>query len=325
MSSEFDFKENEFLFQDVFFYSIVGQILVDEHLNIVFANNRMFEYFRSKPYDTTGLPFGRAFFCRELRNNSSGCGKGKNCFNCGILNAMEEIRRNNIPIENYVSQYCFHWNNHYRKKWFQLNGNPITYCNRRFFALSFADVTELKQREIQLRKRLSLDLPTKTMNKFSLMKAVQNLLESNGGSCRFTIALIDFDNFKEINSRYGHITGDEILKVFADISRRYIRKSDLLGRFGGEEFVFVFNETDERQATQILKRIHEALESYYSEALDMPITFSSGILYVDNVSYALSSCSKLIDDVDRLMYQAKNDGRGRAVSSMGKMLFAKGS
>jgi diguanylate cyclase (GGDEF)-like protein len=163
------------------------------------------------------------------------------------------------------------------------------------------------------------------MNKFSLMEAVQNLLESNGGCYRFTIALIDFDSFKEINSRYGHITGDEILKVFADISRRYIRKSDLLGRFGGEEFVFVFNETDERQATQILKRIHEALESYYSEALDMPITFSSGILYVDNVSYALSSCSKLIDDVDRLMYQAKNDGRGRAVSSMGKTLFAKGS
>jgi len=56
----------------------------------------------------------------------------------------------------------------------------------------------------------------------------------------------------------------------------------------------------------------------------MPITFSSGILYVDNESYALSSCSKLIDDVDRLMFQAKNDGRGRAVSSMGKTQFAKG-
>lgn len=66
---DFILKESESFFYSVFLNSMVGQVIVDENLNIALANNRMFEYFDVEPYNTNGLPFGRAFFCKELGRN----------------------------------------------------------------------------------------------------------------------------------------------------------------------------------------------------------------------------------------------------------------
>lgn len=302
---------------------MVGQVIMDENLNIVFANNRMFEYFDTEPYNTTGLPFGRAFFCRELVCNCYECGKSKveNCINCGIINAMRDIQHGKSIMNNSVIQYSFHCRNHYGLKWFQINGSQITYYDKNCAALVFSDITELKLRENQLKEWLALDLATGTMNKRSLLNAIQKLAESVEAGSRYSISMIDFDNFKLLNDQYGHLFGDKVLEKFSDIARKYIRKDDILGRFGGEEFVFVFKDTDEQQSLKILKRIHRELEGYFKKKFRIQVTFSAGVINVGNEDFLPLPYTKLLDKVDRMLYLAKDHGRGRAVSSTGETLF----
>lgn len=313
-------NEKNSFYYDVYKSSMVGQIIVNENLHIVSANNRMFQYFQSKSYDAMGLPFGSAFSCTELKHDCPECGKAEKCKSCDIWNAVRDVFTN-IAIEESVIQYSFQMENHHAVKWFQLNGTRITYYNEHYASLAFTDITELKQQEEQLSKNLTLDLATGTMNKYTLIDTMQKLMESDLASCGFTVCMIDFDNFKEINDQCGHLMGDRVLKVFSDIARRHIRKNDILGRYGGEEFIFVFNGTNQRQSLQILKRIHRELKEYFAEDLKIPVTFSAGVIYVDNATSVSSKYVDLLSDVDRMLYRAKKHGRSRAMSSMGEVLF----
>ncbi|OJU14027.1 MAG: hypothetical protein BGN88_12850 [Clostridiales bacterium 43-6] len=309
-------------YYDIFQSSSIGQIVVNLNLNIVSANSRMFQYFQINPHDAKGLPFGCVFNCTELNHNYRECGKTKNCKSCGILNAVRDILLSDTSIKGSVIQYSFRIEKRHAAKWFYLSGaNVATSSGDHYAALVFTDITELKQQEKRLREKLTLDLATGTMNKHSLVDALQKLVEPGITSCRFTTCMIDFDNFKKINDQCGHLMGDKVLKVFSDIARKHIRKNDILGRYGGEEFIFVFNGTDHIQSLQILKRIHKELMDRFAQEFNAPVTFSAGVVYVDNAACFLPQCADLLGDVDRMLYQAKNRGRGRAMSSTGETLF----
>jgi diguanylate cyclase (GGDEF)-like protein len=93
-----------------------------------------------------------------------------------------------------------------------------------------------------------------------------------------------------------------------------------VGRFGGEEFVFIFMDTNPQQSLQILQRIHNELNEYFKDYIQIPVTFSAGVAYVDAVGNLLD-CTDLFLDVDRLLYQAKSKGKSRAVSALGEFAF----
>lgn len=313
--------------QDSFYYDIfqsssVGQIIVNINLNILSANTQMFQSFQINPYDAKGLPFGCVFNCAEVSQNCRECGKMKKCKSCGILNAVRDVLLCDTSIKDSIIQYSYRIEKSHTAKWFYLSGaNVATSCSEHYAALVFTDITELKQQEKRLREKLTLDLATGAMNKYILVNALQKLVEPGTASCSFTICMIDFDNFKKINDECGHLMGDKVLKVFSDIARKHIRKNDILGRYGGEEFIFVFIETDHIQSLQILKRIHNELVDRFAQEFNVPVTFSAGLVYVDNTACLLPQCAELIGDVDRMLYQAKHRGRGRAMSSMGETLF----
>ncbi len=225
----------------------------------------------------------------------------------------------NMAIENSVVQYSFYRNNRPVRKWFRLNGSRITYRGKEYAVLTFTDVTDLKQRENRLKAQLTLDFATGTMNKCGLIHAMRRLMDAKKESVFFTACMIDFDNFKEINDQYGHLMGDKVLEVFSAIARKHMRAKDILGRFGGEEFILVFYEADEDQSLQILQRIHKALKDYFSEDLENPVTFSAGVIFAGKGKYA--RLEDLLGDVDGLLYWAKRCGRGRAMCSGGEILF----
>jgi 5-methylcytosine-specific restriction protein B len=135
-----------------------------------------------------------------------------------------------------------------------------------------------------------------------------------------SLCMIDFDNFKQLNDQYGHLFGDKVLKKFSDIAHRHIRKGDVLGRYGGEEFVFIFDGIDEKQSFQILKRIHVELTKYFSEIAKQPVTFSAGIVAVDSSSQTMSY-KELLGQADSLLYEAKELGRSRAMGRQESGLF----
>lgn len=126
-----------------------------------------------------------------------------------------------------------------------------------------------------------------------------------------TVAMIDIDRFKSVNDRYGHASGDSVIRALSNLLRQRLRKIDRLGRYGGEEFVAVLPGCSEDDAFSILDSIRQAFSAVqFSSAQGKPFncTFSAGI----------SSCmapdwnsNALLDDADRALYDAKESGRDR--------------
>lgn len=119
-----------------------------------------------------------------------------------------------------------------------------------------------------------------------------------------TIMEVDIDLFKEINDKYGHIAGDEVLRKLANIFLSSIREQDFCARFGGEEFLFIFPETDQESAHVIIERIQEAVRSTQFTFSEINVTFSGGV-----AELADETAMELIHKADKLLYEAKHSGR----------------
>jgi diguanylate cyclase (GGDEF)-like protein len=121
-----------------------------------------------------------------------------------------------------------------------------------------------------------------------------------------SIIMIDIDHFKKINDQYGHAVGDSVLVEFADIVHQQIRSTDLLGRWGGEEFVIILPAIDSREAVFIAERIRNAIEQYpFHEAPHVTASFGlSGCLETD-------TWHKWLSRADRALYLAKANGRNQ--------------
>lgn len=129
------------------------------------------------------------------------------------------------------------------------------------------------------------------------------------------IALLDIDLFKSINDRWGHAAGDAVLLRFSTIARENLRTVDLLGRWGGEEFLVAFPDTSIDHAAMALQRIREALASAEFAAIDreLQVTFSAGLVMLDAVDPACTQdvITAAVERADHAMYRAKTNGRDR--------------
>lgn len=136
---------------------------------------------------------------------------------------------------------------------------------------------------------------------------------------RYSIACmyLDIDFFKQINDRYGHQGGDDVLKEVAKRIKNELRLSDTLGRFGGEEFVVVLVNTNLHDAIQVAERIRKSIagqDFVLSEAGTCQATISIGLTSIDehtNYDNATSIARDLVLRADRALYQAKNGGRNQ--------------
>lgn len=142
-----------------------------------------------------------------------------------------------------------------------------------------------------------------------LERLEQELARAERTGQAFHVALIDLDRFKDINDRYGHNAGDEVLRRFADVARETLRKSDLMARYGGEEFIVLFPDGRVNDIVAVMDRLRNGFSALeYGEALrNSQVTLSAGI-----ADWAPGETSdSLIDRADRALYQAKKDGRNR--------------
>jgi diguanylate cyclase (GGDEF)-like protein len=121
------------------------------------------------------------------------------------------------------------------------------------------------------------------------------------------LAVADIDHFKKVNDTYGHLYGDEILIHFAGLMRKGFRATDLLYRFGGEEFVMVFGVPRAEHARAILERFRRAVEAYEFPKVGR-ITASIGYTLVGDAAVPVTT---LVDRADQAVYYAKRNGRNR--------------
>ncbi|MDD3365537.1 MAG: GGDEF domain-containing protein, partial [Syntrophomonas sp.] len=118
--------------------------------------------------------------------------------------------------------------------------------------------------------------------------------------------MLDIDHFKKVNDSYGHQTGDQVLRTVADIIKSNLREVDLVGRYGGEEFLVILPHTDRNSGFQVAERIRRQIEGKSFTANGLKITISIGVS-----QYRNSEIGKFIELADELMYQAKTKGRNR--------------
>ncbi len=125
-----------------------------------------------------------------------------------------------------------------------------------------------------------------------------------------SFAIIDIDFFKKVNDTYGHTTGDYILKEVAYLILQTFRKTDLVFRYGGEEFTVVITETPLEKAVIPLERLRRLIEEHVFKhnGIQINITISIGVSEVDENT---DSVHKLFEDADKALYKAKENGRNR--------------
>lgn len=131
--------------------------------------------------------------------------------------------------------------------------------------------------------------------------------------------LLDVDNFKRVNDTYGHRTGDQVLKEISSLTKQQLRGTDVLARFGGEEFSVLLIDSDEAVTLEIAERIRSAiaeLSVILDNGQELHVTVSIGVsIYAGGgeLSGSFESSEELIDHADQALYQAKNSGKNRVV------------
>jgi diguanylate cyclase (GGDEF)-like protein len=156
------------------------------------------------------------------------------------------------------------------------------------------------------------DFLTQVYNRRHLFELAESLYaNAKRGLINIAVALIDADHFKNINDTHGHDVGDKALVAIAETLQNSLRKSDVVSRFGGEEFVCVAVIRDEADASHVFEKVRAALEAIelYTDAGErVPITASIGV--TTQLSHSFDDMLKLSDTA---VYDAKEAGRNRVV------------
>jgi len=180
-----------------------------------------------------------------------------------------------------------------------------------------SDVTSLRPDERAVRqdrdfaiKASFTDELTGIANRRFVSGRIEEMMEvSEPGRPAGCVALIDLDHFKVINDRFGHATGDAILKDFARRIQTQVRRTDCFGRFGGEEFILVLPHTGLEQGVLILERMAALIRTTHPlpDRPDLTYTFSAGLTSAE----AGDSPTTLFGRADTALYAAKLAGRDR--------------
>ncbi len=171
-------------------------------------------------------------------------------------------------------------------------------------------IAELKQSKKEMEHLACTDHLTQLYNRRYFMNMAENTfcLTNKKGLC---IIMMDIDKFKSVNDTYGHKVGDDVLILVAKLLKESIRKTDILSRFGGEEFIMVLPETSIEEAKDIAENIRKKVQKetlLLEDQTVLAVTISMGVSVKNNKD---TSIDEIIVRADEALYEAKNSGRNR--------------
>lgn len=172
----------------------------------------------------------------------------------------------------------------------------------------------------QLEKLSTVDSLTGLFNRRHIMDIfAMQIKRYNRNQESFSVMMVDLDFFKKINDGYGHIAGDAVLVEMGNIFSTILRSIDAAGRYGGEEFLIILDNTRERQAEQTAERIRKTVE--HSEILmdgkKIKVTVSIGVATINHIKDTKDN--NLINRADKALYKAKRNGRNCVALSSARL------
>jgi diguanylate cyclase (GGDEF)-like protein/PAS domain S-box-containing protein len=169
---------------------------------------------------------------------------------------------------------------------------------------------ESQAKSQELETLANCDPLTLCLNRRSLARDFDALFtQAKAGGGHLSCIMVDIDFFKSVNDRYGHATGDLVIMAVADVLKTCTRDSDLVGRYGGEEFCVVLPNLYLDKAAQIAERIRQVIEK--KSCSGVKITVSLGVASLESNT---NKPDELINQADKALYAAKKSGRNRVVT-----------
>jgi len=180
-------------------------------------------------------------------------------------------------------------------------GNPIYYIS------SSQDITS----EIEKQKNLEAEIYTDTLTRLYNRKKYEETIDEKSTLFKdtnefFSLILMDIDFFKDINDTYGHDIGDYILVELSKLLEKNISNSDLLFRWGGEEFVIIA-QSESQQAYHLAEKLRDIISKHKFQSIKITASFG-----ISQIKKALTN-RELFNQADKSLYQAKNEGRNKVV------------
>jgi diguanylate cyclase (GGDEF)-like protein len=160
----------------------------------------------------------------------------------------------------------------------------------------------------------TIDAGTQIFNRNFLLETLESAFNYSRMSARpLAVIYYDLDYFKKINDAHGHSCGDYVLRESAQVAKACLRKDDIIGRLGGEEFLVVLPNADAATAAELAERIRETVENHPFEFEGKRLTQTLSI-GVSEIQPAFTTYKDLLDDADRKLYQSKHAGRNRTTA-----------
>jgi len=185
----------------------------------------------------------------------------------------------------------------------------LVYHNRKLSRMN----KKLEELQNKLQEQANRDPMTNLYNRRYFHEVTANILEiAKREKKPFSLIMVDIDNFKNINDKYGHAVGDEVIKQLSLLLSKNVRSSDIVSRFGGEEFVILLPNTDLRGAQKIAAKIRESVENLQLHIDNKTIHFTIS-LGVSNFLPGDDSIEEILKRADQALYKAKRNGKNRTV------------
>ena len=177
-------------------------------------------------------------------------------------------------------------------------------------------ITSRVTRARSLRSLMIHDGLTGLLNHTAIKEELaREVVRSGRLSTPLSFAMVDIDLFKKVNDTYGHTAGDRVLKSLARLLKQRLRETDIVGRYGGEEFAVIMNDTNATSAAKVIDEIRNVFSRlvHLSKDEEFTVNFSCGIADLAHFTDAAS----LSEAADKALYQAKQRGRNKVVVNTG--------
>jgi len=174
----------------------------------------------------------------------------------------------------------------------------------------FESLRAVESRAQALKEKYSHDSLTRVLSRESIIHMVEEAITTHGESRESScVIMADLDHFKDVNDNFGHLVGDGVLSDVAERMNSALRQKDIIGRYGGEEFVVLLQDATLDDANEVAERIRGKISDFpvKTHGVTVPVTISQGIAQLKTGE----TVHDLIDRADKAMYQAKQNGRNR--------------
>jgi diguanylate cyclase (GGDEF)-like protein len=180
-----------------------------------------------------------------------------------------------------------------------------------------AFITSRVERFKKMRSLMIYDGLTNLLNHTTIKeRLVKELLRSEREKQPLSFTMIDLDHFKDVNDLHGHATGDRVLKSLGRMLKQRLRRTDLIGRYGGEEFSIILPNTSVLEAVSVMDKLRESFSRLHHHSSDgvFTVTFSGGVAAYP----AFKTAAEISNAADKALYEAKENGRNQIQMAKGE-------